>query len=244
MFKAVRASTVNKGALFRGHRLRRTARLFFFEFIVVLLGVLAAQMLQSWAADASARAETDQAIERSRAEALRALLIANYWLKVGPCLRDRVGEIARVAAEGGTLSAKQIGRPALPLPNTLAWPESTTLVARRVYGQQFVDRYASVALNASISRREQDAIARDWASFELLDPALGPTSESDRASVRLAATQIRASIRLLMVNGEFVRALAKQMQIKPRSGQKLEVSGVEFDKFADDCGLLRQWSTS
>ncbi len=142
------------------------------------------------------------------------------------------------------MRAKDIGRPALPLPNTLAWPESTTLVARRIYGQQFVDRYASVALDASISRREQDAIARDWASFELLDPALGPTSASDRASVRLAATQIRASIRLLMVNGEFVRTLAKLMHIQPRPGQKLEVSGVEFDKVADNCGLLLHWSPS
>jgi hypothetical protein len=242
MFKAVRDFAFPSG--FRWLRFRRAGRLFLFEFVVVLLGVLAAQMLQSWAADASARAETDQVIERSRAEALRALLIANYWLKVGPCLRDRVGEIARVAAEGGTLRAKDIGRPALPLPNTLAWPESTTLVARRIYGQQFVDRYASVALDASISRREQDAIARDWASFELLDPALGPTSASDRANVRLAATQIRASIRLLMVNGEFVRTLAKQMRIQPRTGQKLEVSGVEFDKVADNCGLLLHWSPS
>lgn len=242
MFRAVRDFVRGNGGKFRTARIQRTARLFLFEFVVVLLGVLAAQMLQSWVADASARNETDQAIERSRADTIHLLLIANYWLKVGPCLQNRVAQIARAAAAGQTLSANEIGRPALPLPTDMTWPESTTLVARRVYGERLVDQHGSLALNASISRREQDAISRDWPSFELLDPRLGPASAADRANVRLAATRIRASVRLLMVNGDFVRTLAKQMRIEPLPGQKLEVSGVDFDKVADDCGLLRQWS--
>ena len=58
MFQAVRAffgSVARIGATLRTSKARRVATLFLFEFVVVVLGVLAAQLLQSAAADRQSR---------------------------------------------------------------------------------------------------------------------------------------------------------------------------------------------
>lgn len=219
-----------------------TARLFVFEFVVVVAGVLVAQLLQERVREVGARKESDQAIERARAEAVRLILIGDHWRRVGPCLQARVEGIARVAATGGTLDAEQLRGPMLWIPITTPWSESTTLVARRVYGNKLVDQYADLALNASVVRAANDTIIRNSQSFKLLDPSLGQPSAADRANVRLAAVQVRAGIRQLMRNADVVKNLTTEMGIHAARGQKLEITGLQVDREADECGLRRNWT--
>lgn len=235
MFQAVRH-------WWNGGRGKVTLRLFLFEFVVVVAGVLVAQLLQERVRDASARREAEEAIERAREEAIRLVLIGDHWRRVGPCLEARVSRIARVAAAGGTLDAEQLRGPVTWIPITTPWSESTTLVARREHGNQLVDQYADLALNASVVRAANDTITRNAPSFRLLDPSFGPSSVVDRANVRLAAMQVRAGIRTLMRNADTVKNLTNQMGIHPAPGQKLEVTGLRVDKEVDDCGLRRNWT--
>ena len=226
----------------RKGRGRQLAALFLFEFVVVVAGVLVAQLLQERVIDARARRETDEAIERARAEAIRLVLIGDHWRRAGPCLEARVNRIARVAATGGTLDAEQLRGPATWIPITTPWSESTTLVARRAHGNTLVDQYADLAVNASVVRAANDALIHNWRSFKLLDPSLGQPSPADRANVRLAAMQVRAALRTLMRNANVVKTLTGQMRIHPAPGQKLEVTGLQVDREVDDCGLPRKWS--
>src|SRR5437868_7784966 len=88
MFRAVRDSLLNRGTLFRSHRLQRTGRLFLFEFVVVLLGVLAAQMLQGWVADRQSRRQASAAVAQLRVEAATMVSQAGFWRRSGPCLAN------------------------------------------------------------------------------------------------------------------------------------------------------------
>ena len=96
-------------------RWRRPARLFAFEFVVVMAGVLAAQALQSWGAERSdrARGATQVAAARQNLQSLGATI--GFWTRHGPCLREHVRRVATVAGSGGSLVHQEIGRPALPL---------------------------------------------------------------------------------------------------------------------------------
>ena len=243
MFQAIRTYFARPDdAPARKGRGRRLAALFMFEFIVVVAGVLVARLLQERVSDARARRETEEAIERARAEAIRLVLIGDHWHRVGPCLEARVDRIARVAATGGTLDAEQLRGPATWIPITTPWSESTILVARRTHGNQLVDQYADLAVNASVVRAANDALLHNWRSFKLLDPLFGQPSPADRANVRLAAMQARAALRTLMRNADVVKNLTGQMRIHPLPGQKFEVTGLQVDREVDECGLRRSWS--
>lgn len=89
MFQAVRESLA--AALPR--RGKRLAALFAFEFVVVLLGVLAAQVVQNWAREREVRRETLEARQRLERGYGDAIQFAAVWTAAMPCLRERVGEI-------------------------------------------------------------------------------------------------------------------------------------------------------
>ena len=87
MFQAVRAffgSVARIGATLRTSKARRVATLFLFEFVVVVLGVLAAQLLQSAAADRQSRNDAALSLERSEHEWRQMRAIASYWISVAP----------------------------------------------------------------------------------------------------------------------------------------------------------------
>lgn len=77
-----------------------TLRLFLFEFVVVVVGVLAAQGLANWV---STRAERE-AGRRLFADAVESARYFDqtlaFWQQFGPCLRTHVASISRAAAAG------------------------------------------------------------------------------------------------------------------------------------------------
>ena len=84
MFKAIRSQFGRWRTLSVPESIRlRTWRyfgLFMFEFVVVLLGVLAAQMLQESAANARARGDARVTVERAAREAANFRATSEYWL--------------------------------------------------------------------------------------------------------------------------------------------------------------------
>jgi hypothetical protein len=84
----------------RRRRSARIAKLFLFEFVVVVTGVLVAQMLQEYFANARAARDATMTVERARAEAAAFRATSEYWLAAAPCLESRMDELMRAAAVG------------------------------------------------------------------------------------------------------------------------------------------------
>ena len=105
MFRAIRS-------WWRGGRGKVTARLFLFELCVVVLGVLIAQGLASFAQRQSDYANMEE--ERSRAlyELESAHQVVRAWSAAVPCLNARMDEVI----DGRPLSAGDLRRPALSQP--------------------------------------------------------------------------------------------------------------------------------
>lgn len=214
-------------------RFARAAKLFAFEFAVVLLGVFVAQMLQSMSAETQARTQTAEAIDKLRLDIGRLREITAFWQKYGECLADHTTQIATVAANGATMPTAEIGRPALPLPQFTSWSETTILNARRWFGETPINNYRRFGQNADVMLNLSRDIAREWAAFGLLDPAYGTPSEADRANVRLAAMRIRTLIKMEIYKAREVLDESTRIGVTP--------ADQDYTAVVNDCGLLRNW---
>jgi hypothetical protein len=237
MFKAVRENTDGADAAFRHRRLQRTARLFLFEFVVVLLGVLAAQMLQNWAANREARHEARLAVEQTRRDIAGLAAITGFWERSAPCLIDHVTNIARIAAAGGTLSSQQIGRPALPTPDAAPWSDATRSAVEQNVGVAAVqDHDVNAVAPADIIRGYNREIASEWAVFGLLDPAFGQPSSLDRANVRLAAARVRTLLKMQQYKVREMKRVTDRLGISEDRN-----AASDYREVGDRCGLLKNW---
>jgi len=236
MFKAIRDKSATAGALFRSHRLQRTARLFLFEFVVVLLGVLAAQMLQNFVAERRSRSDAAFADDQLRQNIANLKAIGNFWDRAAPCLIDHVEGIARAASTGKMLAGKEIGRPALPTPEFAEWTEPTRAAVERRFGPRVVADHDSVGQQAQIILGFNREIASDWSAFALLDERLGAASAEDRANVRLAAARSLTQLKMQRFKVVEIRRLGNRYSVAP-SAEDLD----DYRSIADNCGLLKNW---
>lgn len=237
MFQAVRAffgSAARIGAMLRTSKARRVAALFLFEFIVVVLGVLAAQMLQTAAANRQSRNDAELSLERSEHEWRQMRAIASYWIGVAPCLERHVARIARIASEGGSMSIAEIGRPALPTPPATPWSDATVLAARRAFGETSYERYQELRAQVQLFASYNAQFAPDWAALGLLDSTFGTPSAVDRANVRLAAMRLRGQIRLYAFK-------AREILARTETGPDVPLSIGPYAELANRCGMLRNW---
>jgi len=215
---------------------KATARLFAFEFLVVVAGVLVAQALANWVAERGQRAEGERLLSQTIEIGRGFQRDLNYWQRYGKCLREHVATISRAAADGEVLSAQQIGRPALPSPPGLKLSSDDWRKIRDVVSDERAAALISVTDTAETYSSFTSAIAEQWPTFRLLDGASGSPSSADRAQVRLAATKIDNDLRWMMFQGS------------TGSVENLRQSGLppNFDlppsaRFVDNCGLLKDW---
>lgn len=212
----------------------RLAGLFVFEFVVVLLGVLAAQTVAERAdvrrlgreADAQMKLAIESAIEVARAQ--------KHWAKVGPCMSERARTVARAAANGETLAASAIGRPALPFREMPSWDEDVRRAAFTRFGRDRMDAIDYFENRTQVIAETSGRVRDGWSTFTLLDPANGPPSAVDRGNVRIAAISVLDHIRLLGYGdpAESMDALGI-----PRD----QWESVDRPETIDDCGLIRDW---
>lgn len=207
MFAAVR----NRYRSFRGlftappsrRRIRRLSGLFVFEFVVVLLGVLAAQMLQENFADARARRDAKATVERARQEAAGFRSTSEYWLAAVPCLERKMDELMRAAAEGVDGAELHGPRPRMPLSALTPWSEATMNAARQTYGDEAVAVYFALHTMAIKMADDSHELAGDWALLSLADPRFGPVSREDRINTRLAAARIKGRLASIGVTARY-----------------------------------------
>jgi hypothetical protein len=236
MFKAVRHFANHADAVLRSHRFRRTARLFIFEFVVVLLGVLAAQMLQDFMAERRSRGDAAFAHDQLLQNIANLKAIADFWDRSAPCLIDHVQMIAEAASAGKELPARAIGRPALPTPEFTEWTEPTRAAVERRFGPQVVADHDSVGQQAQIIVGFNREIASDWSVFPLLDERLGAPSPEDRANIRLAAARVLTQLKMQGFKVVEIKRFGSRYPVAPSVRNT-----NEYRSITNDCGLLKNW---
>lgn len=196
MFRAVRERL---GTAWSRAREKRLIGLFAFEFGVVVLGVLAAQGVQSWAQERDRRHQAEVQRVRLEQEFIDAVQVAKVWRAALPCLRQRVGDVMRVASSGGTLSDDMARRPKVP---ALSFEGSSAETYSRI--AKSVGREQSAALeNVQDRVSAVDGAVREirsqWELFRLLDVAFGQPGGTDHAAARAAGAKIFTELRNIEV---------------------------------------------
>ena len=213
----------------------RLAGLFLFEFMVVLLGVLAAQAMADWAEDRRLGREATAQFEQVRRQAVDVARALHFWKTVGPCMSERALSVARAAANGGALAASDIGRPALPVTQMPAWDQEVRRAAFARLGEERMDAIYYFENRAMVMAATSIRVRDAWSTFALLDPANGTLSDVDRGNVRLAAISVLDSIRLLGYSDP-----TEQMEtlgVPREEWQQLDLEDTRID----ECGLISNW---
>ncbi len=198
-----------------GGRGKVTARLFLFEFAVVVVGVLIAQALASWAQD---RAEMVN-MERERAALLKEVsfraAVAQGWQRAIPCIDNRMRTIMVSLGEGQPLSPDVLQRPGL---YTIGGPplnEDIMILLAQRHGDA---EATTIRYNAEQVRKLDDKISRminDWQGLALANPDNGPVGLGDRLEARKAAAGIRAALNGMLIDTRNILEDAKALGVTP-----------------------------
>ena len=230
MFRAVRRWWGNG----RG---KITTRLFLFEFVVVVAGVLTAQALASWVAGRVEQRAVSEEDERVRYEIGRARQVARIWSASVPCLVARVEGIARKAATNGQVDVGELKVPRFVGYTVEPLSSDMNREFHDRFGNERIDNYTVVATASVTLVNSYRDVRRGWDRFSLLDPALGPPSAADRATVRDVAVQLRSQLELIGMSAQMIETTAAGLDIQPLK------SGADFGAIVPVTSCNEIWRT-
>jgi hypothetical protein len=214
---------------------KATLRLFLFEFLVIVLGVLVAQGAADWARSQADRSDGRDLVVRLVESGRSLNQVSNYWYLHGPCLRRHVDRIAREAVAGHSMPMEEVGRPGLPNVSDLDLSEEDWRKVILAVGPDRAQAFSEFHVGSVSIQQYSTDISNEWATFKLLDSAIGPPSAGDQARVRVATAIVDNRLRWLMFNIQQVR-------------QGLDDAGLQSDdelpdseSVVDACGLIRNW---
>lgn len=199
-------------------RARYTLRLFAFEFIVVMAGVLAAQGLQGWVSRQNAEGAMREARDRARLQLGNDLVNARAWKVAIPCLDARMVQVMS-AASRGPVDPDLISRPSFATFVPIRIDDQSELLLRANGGRAEADEFAAIAGDIDHAAKDIGEIVHSWGRLSLTDPSLGPATGLDRSQVRTAAADIRAELRGLDYALADVIERSAKIGVTPGAGQ-------------------------
>lgn len=194
-----------------GHgRGKVTLRLFLFEFVVVVAGVLVAQGLATYVQDRSELARMETERSRIRVEMADAYSVFQTWRAAVPCLDQRMTEVMN----GKEFSPNGLRRPSFVRADVAAPSNDTIELIARRHGMQ-----EKISLNWILSTIESinsssATIREKWALLSLIDPVNGPPTASDRAEARVAAAVIKAALERIDGLAEAMEPLFQKLGVR------------------------------
>lgn len=191
-----------------------TARLFGFELLVVVAGVLIAQALAELVQDRAEYAKMQSERSRVRYELTSVHNAFQTWEMALPCLNQRMTEVMRGLP---FQNADSLRRPRFPTPN-VAMPSKEVLdLIGRHYGAEEENSLNWIAENTKNAVPVIASIISNWGRLGLIDPQNGTVSATDRVEARLAAADIKAQLRgLEVLSSDTIRVLSN-MKIGSRN---------------------------
>jgi hypothetical protein len=207
-----------------------TARLFVFEFLVVVAGVLVAQGLGNWVQQQADIREGRTLLAVAQLFVRSSNERANYWIRHANCVRSHVDDISRAAAAGRTLSGDAIGYATMPGAQSPDFTQDQLDKLARVIGGKRTQAVKRFEMIDAFVTDDSTVISNEWTKLRLLDPSLGMPSAEDRAQVRLAATVLDSRFTYLFGHAEIVRQAIAATGMPLTNGQPTSLR-------VDRCGL-------
>ena len=231
MFEAIRRKLI--GA-WHDLRSRGLVTLFFFELLVVTLGVILAQAVADWAANREEVAAMEKARARADLEMADAAFVAQLWKTLGPCLHSEIDLILRSAASAEPIKPELLRRPLVFTNTVMPLTEETKLLIRERHGDDVAYSYDRMQRLTTKLDTKAEELQDRWGRLGILRPNLGSMSVHDRNSARETAVTIKANLATIeSTSGEVVR-MAQRMGLEPK------ILGESF-RFANNCGEFERF---
>ena len=194
----------------RRGRGRRLAQLFAFEFVVVLAGVLAAQVLQDWFSERRDARRAHEAVAAFGEETRRFVTTAEYRLRAHACETARLARLTELIRTGGTANDTERATPIMPMPSITDWSDDTRRDVARHVNARTLARYDGLRLLTQMISERQRQLEDQWADFRLLEP--GARDAGDRGELGLAAARSSGLLAAIDMNARYVRQYAPDVQ--------------------------------
>ena len=192
MFRAIRS-------WWTGGSAKVTLRLFLFEFVVVVAGVLVAQAVADWARQRSDVAAMERAKVRLDRDIRIGRATVESWLIAMPCLEAQLDEVMRVAGGNAQIDPVVLERPAFRSMNVERLTSESGLLLIDRYGSDKAQLYTTLQDRAARITVLANHAAERWMNLTVLDPRYGTVREGDRVNARAAASDIKSALLSLAI---------------------------------------------
>lgn len=191
------------------HRLRRsqTVKLLTLEFVVVLAGVLGAQLLQGWFAEREERARAETSVRGIGMALHNSAELAQIRRAMALCMRNRIEQVRDALA---TTPIDQAGLDWVRVPeqNILDDPgiDAARPLITKIYGPEAMASFSLVEYAFDNLYAAQDDELAAWSTLSLLNPENGPVSPELRGELQAALAEAQRTNRLMFeVSGVMIR---------------------------------------
>lgn len=198
----------------RWSRLTRsqTVRLLFLEFIVVLAGVLIAQLLQGWFEDRAERNRAQSQINGIATSLHNSAELAVMRQRMNLCIRDRI-ERVRDALASPTIDQSALEWVRVPEQNIMDDPgiDAARPLITKVYGPEQMVRFSLIEFAFdNLYAGQSDELAA-WQTLSLLNPANGRVEPGLRPQLQLALAEAQRANRLMFEVSGIMKAQSEAL---------------------------------
>ena len=187
-----------------------TAKMLFLEFIVVVMGVLVAQLLQEWFADREEHARAQIQVEGIARALHNSAELAVMRQRMGPCMLDGLERVGEALAQD-RIDQSALGWVRVPEQNIMDNPgiDAARPLVTKVFGPEKMMHFSLIEFAFDKLYEGQDKELAAWDRLSLLNPANGPVREGARGDLQLALADARQANRLMWEVSGIMRAQSK-----------------------------------
>ena len=190
-----------------------TARLLFFEFVVVLAGVLVAQLLQGWFEDRQERSRAQSQISGIATSLHNSAELALIRRRMNICMRDRI-ERVRDALAQPTPDQSDLAWVRVPEQNVMDDPgiDAARPLITKVYGPDQMVQFNLIEFAFDTLYAGQNDELAAWQTLALLHPANGRVDPALRPQLQLALADAQRANRLMFEVSGIMRRQSGALQ--------------------------------
>lgn len=172
--------------------------LFVFEFVIVMLGVLAAQALSERFERQHETRRAEAALERFTEDQQQYRTVGEYYARYGFCIEDMATAMLQAAISESKVSDPDLlTGPPLPDVHVEEWPSEISKEIARLEGPETLDFYRELRLAEDFITRYKLAYYEDWSLNHALKEGGGPYPAA--LTTRLAEANLRNRTRLRQI---------------------------------------------
>jgi hypothetical protein len=194
---------------------QHTARLFVFEFVVVVAGVLVAQSLGEWMHDREIDRQVTEENARVEYQIGRTQQFDRVWSVAAPCFRERMLSMIAAIDSGQRYPDDYLTLPALAGYTVEPVSPAIALPMRDKYGAKRMEDFFSANVIAESGLTGAKDLRDQWTKFAVLNPRYGTLEGADRASMRTAGAQALRDLGRIQLDAASLETLGTRLRIAP-----------------------------